>query len=495
MSEIAGFKYDIFISYCHDDNYPTMSDKGWVDQFHDRLENWLKRQRRFKQLTIWRDLELNGNTLFEKTIEDTINSSALFFVLHSKNYEYSDYCKKELEWFVQHNAQGTAAGEHSRIFHLLLNNFPYDSWSKQLAGTSGFVMHDAQDPASLGEFTEPNQSLFTEQLRKIVDATDSTLSHLIKNATPADLPTPASDKRIKIFLADTADNQATFRKRIIADLKQQGVEVIANSPPPYEYTEHKQYIQQLLQDTQLSIHLLGEYSGREIQGGDDTSSYPCEQVKLGFAGKAKQIIWIPKELDIQAIEDPDYQQWINQLENGERDNHDYEFIRSSQSALSELILQEIEQLNTAKTGEIINESFLIDTHQLDQQYAFQLAGIMAQKGIDVEFNKESKDPIESLNIFEQSIQQVPNLIIIFGQVSPQWLKERIKRAFKIIAAQFAQDSPLQLGKIWIFLTPDSAGLETLPKLPKIIEVEVLDNSAVTGIDPTIIQDLFAGEQV
>ena len=48
MSEVDGFDFDIFISYSHDDNYPLTGDLGWVDQFHDVLENWLHRRRGLK---------------------------------------------------------------------------------------------------------------------------------------------------------------------------------------------------------------------------------------------------------------------------------------------------------------------------------------------------------------------------------------------------------------------------------------------------------------
>ena len=81
MSEVTGFEYDIFISYCHDDNRPLTGSKGWVDQFHETLESWLKHRRGFNQLTIWRDKKLRGNTRFDSAIEAKINSAALFFVL------------------------------------------------------------------------------------------------------------------------------------------------------------------------------------------------------------------------------------------------------------------------------------------------------------------------------------------------------------------------------------------------------------------------------
>ena len=50
--------------------------------------------------------------------------------------------------------------------------------------------------------------------------------------------------------------------------------------------------------------------------------------------------------------------------------------------------------------------FLIDTHQKDQRYAYKLADLLAERGADVDFNKESRDPTESLRGFERAVQDV-----------------------------------------------------------------------------------------
>ena len=81
MAQIPGYDYDIFISYAHDDNDTQGESPGWVDRFHERLENWLVKQRCFHNLEIWRDKKLHGNTEFDDAIKNRINSSALFLAL------------------------------------------------------------------------------------------------------------------------------------------------------------------------------------------------------------------------------------------------------------------------------------------------------------------------------------------------------------------------------------------------------------------------------
>jgi hypothetical protein len=98
MAHVPGFEFDLFISYTHNDNA-----LGWVDQFHERLESWLKHRRGRLALSVWRDREQTGNTVFDLAIENKIKSSALFFALNSRNFLKSAYCTKELALFQRYH--------------------------------------------------------------------------------------------------------------------------------------------------------------------------------------------------------------------------------------------------------------------------------------------------------------------------------------------------------------------------------------------------------
>jgi len=303
----------------------------------------LQKRRGLKNLSIWRDKELQGNTRFDPAIENKINSSALFFVLHSRNYETSDYCKKELLCFTQ-NAEnqlgGLNIGEHSRIFHILLNNFPHQGWPTELAGTSGFAMHDAENDQSLGDFTAPNKDAFQEQLRKIIDATEATLQEMANTAVrQVEVSQNQNQDELQIFIADTADSQRAFRKRLVSDLKQQGHKVVDAIPPPYPFNEHKQRITDVLEQAQLSIHLLGEFPGRDIQDQENTS-YSREQVEIGLKSDTRQMIWVPPELDIAIIDDEPHRDCLLKLGMGDSQGMVNRFIGNKKEAFTNIICQE-----------------------------------------------------------------------------------------------------------------------------------------------------------
>ncbi|HKP88223.1 MAG TPA: toll/interleukin-1 receptor domain-containing protein, partial [Blastocatellia bacterium] len=180
MSYLPGFDYDIFISYAHVDNETAYeSEVGWVTQFREHLEVQLsKRIGRIGAVKIWQDPSLEGSQLFDKTIQDGINRSALFLALTSTGYLMSDYCRQELQWFTKKaNAEptGITVGDRMRVFNLLLNNVAYTDWPEEYGRTSGFPFHDAERDDEFGYPSDPKDRLFQQQMRKLVDSIYKTL--------------------------------------------------------------------------------------------------------------------------------------------------------------------------------------------------------------------------------------------------------------------------------------------------------------------------------
>jgi hypothetical protein len=157
------------------------------------------------------------------------------------------------------------------------------------------------------------------------------------------------------------------------------------------------------------------------------------------------------------------------------------------SLIRERIDQCLQQPDVSET----HLSYLIDTHQKDQRYAFKLADFLMQKGAEVDFNHESRDPTVSLVKFEQSVKNVKNLILVCGMVGPAWLVGRIKKAFKVISEQFEFDNQSSLEHIWLFLAPHGAGRPELPSFPPLIHIDILDNSRSDQIDPQVTARLLS----
>lgn len=489
----TSYPHDIFISYARKDNEALHGEDGWVTQFKDYLENWLIKKRHLKDITIWMDDEdLSGNAMFDEAIQKTIQNTALFFVLHSHNYQDSDYCRKELDWFVKHNPNSLIVNQRSRIFNLLINNISHENWSKDLAGTAGFTLHDAEAQDQYGYPTDPRAVEFNQQMRKLVEDIAKALQVLPKaeqateqtnNAEPSHKP--------QIFLAEVADTLRPFRKRLIQEIGDQAI-VLPNLPPPFPAQDHQQAVDQQLQQTHLSIHLLDQWQGRQMDDGQHC--YPRAQAELAMQKPHSSIIWIPDHLHKDDMEDEQQAQWLHELEHDQRQQHHFQFVRSNRQSLidqiKQIIEQQLAQNQQAKTDDELR--FLIDTHVKDQMSAFELAAKLSGKQIKVGFNQETDDPVQSLENFENAVKEVQNLIIMFGEVAPNWLQGRIQTALKVIANQWHESVALQ--NIWVCLLPASRNTQTSNNFPPILNIQYLDNSGSSSIDETIIETLLQQSQ-
>ncbi|MCP4372528.1 MAG: toll/interleukin-1 receptor domain-containing protein [Deltaproteobacteria bacterium] len=491
MPSESSYKYDIFISYCHRDNSRIGEKPGWVDTFYEFLENWLRDRRGLSNLKIWRDeSRMGGNTDFTDAIKDAINNSALFFALHSSKYPESDYCQKELGWFHEYNSKrpgGLRVGNGLRIFNILLNNTPHKQWSDALGKTIGFPMHDSKSDDDPGEFTSPSVYQFEVQLRKIVDAAQK----ILKEIKPETVVTPTTSEkaqRVQVFVADVADSLQDFRERVITEAKEKEAYVFDEIPPPMESDNHAEKVKEVQSHSQLSIHLLDKWPGRKIRDNRETS-YSKEQLQIALKSGSRKLIWVPGDLNIESIEDQNQKELLETIANGEREKTEYEFVHGPFTDFLASISQKIDDLRAPLQNGAAPMTFLIDTHQKDQRYAYKLADCLADQNIDVEFNKESHDPNISLTEFENSVKKAENLIIVFGKVGKEWLEARIKKVFKTISEQL--EGPFKLENIWVYITPSCGGSPVLPKFPPLIKISILDNSQNDTFDPGLINNLLS----
>jgi hypothetical protein len=428
MAYLPRFENDIFISYSHVDD-----QDGWVGVFQKQLEMELSRQLgRMGLARVWRDSRrLQGNHLFDKTIQDAIYSSALFVALTSKGYLESPYCRKELQWFRKKNANEPSVGDRSRLFNVLLANIHYSKWPEEFNGASGQVFHDAERDDELGYPSDTGDRRFTKQMRQLCEAIYATLEEFKKTIDKPEPPSPSIEAQVgfTVFLADTADSLSALRRRVSSELRQQGVNLTAPIPPPYDSARHDERVTAELGRANLSVHLLDQWPGREIDGAA-SETYPRRQVELGSQQAKSQLIWVPQSLDIQSIEDEAHRDFLDRLENGKRNLTGYKFIREPQTAITREIINRLDELKQESAAKSDDSAVLLETHLKDQLHAFDLGRTLTELKIRLHLHSEGDEPGGSVRAFEESLRKVNRLIIVFGSVDEYWVRERLGDAVK-----------------------------------------------------------------
>ena len=453
IAYVDGFEHDIFISYVRVNDLPDPgTGEGWVTSFLKYLEKELaERVGRIGLVRIWRDLRrIDGIQLFDQTIEEGINTSAVFLALTSNGYLASDYCRKELTHFHRKaSAERLTVGNRVRIANVLLNNVPREKWPEEFGRTSGFTFHDAEHDDQFGEPSEPGSALFKQQLRTLADALYGLLKAMKEAKQPVPRQTDATEAVYTVFLADVPDTLRKRKRLVIADLKRNNIDVIADIPPPYDEAGHDRRVIEVLQSVDLSVHLLDAWAGREIDGREDRT-YLQQQADLALEHAAAPMIWTPHKLDIDGIDDETHQTFMKKLKGDERV---VDFIRANPADITQIILEKIEQLQSATEAAATADSCLLVTHAKDLNPLLQMAAVLNNNGIQPLINQEGDEPEAVLNLFDERLHQVANLIIIYGKVARYWVRERLDIAIKMAANE---DLVINMGVFAPMKTPEEA---------------------------------------
>ena len=488
MALIPGFDYDIFISYVHTDNESeTFDGDGWIDQFYKYLDTKLNKHS--KEIKIWWDSKnLDRSEVFDNSIAEAIERSAIMICLYSRLYPQSEYCLKELDYFlskVQREKIGLTVGNRSRIIPVFLSNIPHTDWLEKIRGTSGFPFHDGKDYGDPLQNTSPDFANQMILLRNSLVHLFEDLSKELKDHPSQTSPEThdSEGKRFTIFLAEVNDSLIDRRDGIIAELKANGYKVITGNPSIAEAEIHRSETREQISNSQMAVHLLGRFPGRKVMGDPD-NHYIQQQVKIGFETDTPQLIWISQEVDLKMIENTQHREFLNGLENATLTDKKFEFVRGNEGELVKLICDYAEQLKTVFEQQQIMADrdnsgpikVLLDTHTDDFTQAFNLKKVLTAYDIDLIFNPEDGDPEENIKSLYSNISEAKKFIFLYGNENHKdWVDIRVKNTLKKLMDydRYGKD-------IFIYVTPPQKDMTS---------VKVAQNPLVQWVDQSASQSL------
>jgi hypothetical protein len=155
-----------------------------------------------REASIWRDSRLSGQCVFDETIREAIENSAVLLVLYSAGYAGSDYCAKEREWFAK---RGTKIGDQSRILTIRLVNIPFQTWPKELQGCAGFdFFSPPSDRDKTGFPLRPKDGAFDTAVQNVANGIEAVLKAIdaaprapqVPNTVPLPPPKPTGPDSI-----------------------------------------------------------------------------------------------------------------------------------------------------------------------------------------------------------------------------------------------------------------------------------------------------------
>lgn len=499
MALVPGFEYDIFISYVHDDNVPeTKKEEGWVNQFYQYLDTKLRKHN--KDVKIWWDEKnLDKSQMFDKTIAEAIEKSAIMICLYSRRYTQSDYCIKELEHFckkVKNEKTGLVVGNRSRIIPVMLSNIPYSSWPDKLTGTTSFKFHDApdKDDRAYGDpLRVKAKGAFSNEMKNLRTALvhifeDFNREHGKEKSVIAEksesAPMEAKNKAFTFYIGAVSDSLDDRRDGIISELESKGYHIISGEAFAPNVEAHEQVTKEAIEKAQLAVHVLNEYPGRKIKG-DPNSRYIQKEVEIGLASSTPQLIWVPSDLDYDSIANKEHQTFLQGLEDRSLTEKNYEYVRGNEGELAKLLLDHGEQLEAALAKEQARHEavgkatikVLLDTHIDDFKDAYNLKKTLSKHNIELIFNPDDGDPQENIKSLFNNINEAQKFIFLYGnEDNKDWVDIRVKNTMKKLMEydRYQQD-------IFVYMTPPFKDTSAI-KIAQSPLVKVINNSNKATID-------------
>jgi hypothetical protein len=494
------FPTDIFISYAHiDDESLIQNQKGWISEFHRALDIRLA-QLLGRRPVIWRDDSLQGNHVFDKQIVDQFSKVAIMISIITPRYVKSDWCIKEVDEF--YNASQTNIGftvsNKARIFKVIKTPVLIEQHPEKISGVLGYEFYNT-DPGT-GRVKELSQSfgneaerLYWEKLDDLAHDISSFLESLehSKSFTGTLPGTSATNGQVsqKIFLAESSSDTQDFRDSLKRELQGYGYHILPDKQLPLISTALNESLISNLNETVLTIHLLGENYGVVPEGAQKSIVEIQNDVAASFsaANSVPRFIWIP-----EGCEPGDDRQisFINKLNSGKEGISGADLVQGSLEDFKSIVIDKLNSMKKeikkdVEQPEIFNDSskivyLICDLSDIDE--IRPLEDYLFDNGYEVVIPIFEGD--ES-GIREDHIENLKNCsaaIIFFSNANELWLRSKTRDFLKING--YGRDKPLAFKAIYI-APPDSMSKQRF----RTLDAEVIH--AIDGLPEEKLKSLLS----
>lgn len=437
------FEIDVLIIFADRDNDPgNKSEQGWVSQF-----------RRFLELMLTQVLgEKPGIVL--KAEHDVINApdldkAAVLVTILSRSFIESGPCLDHLESFYK--AIEGSSKKRNRVFKVFKSPLNIQEQPRRIREIIGYDMYQL-DPDS-GEMREYTDYFSSEAERqywmKMVDlAYDiyDTLLQLKDESASKELKN--SYKRKTIYLAETGHDLSVQRNIIKRELQRHGYIVLPNHTLSNNLADLESTITRDLEESHLSIHLIGSAYG-EIPEGTDRSVVDIQnQLSAEKSQRSREkneefsrLIWISPSLNNASEKQKAF---IEKIKRDVEAQEGAEILQTPLEDFKNIMREELLEAGEKKALDDTQGRTIYLVHdRVDQQDIKPIAEIIERSGFrvitpafDGELLELRKRHIENLRNFDAAI-------IYKGKVNEQWVRMKVLDLLK--APGFGRKKPI-IGK-------------------------------------------------
>jgi len=487
---LQDWDFDIFISYAHLDNRSLFQGQpGWITQFHNMLEIRLG-QVLGKMPRIWRDERLQGNDLFNDEIAEQVQKAATIICVLSPRYILSEYCTKELQYFINaaERSGNLRIGNRSRVFKVVKTDIELNKQPLEIKDMLGYPFYKKENPETppieyLDLEDPPIRKAYFEVLNELVFHVKQLIETLESYDSADAVLEPDPSKKV-VYLAETTSDLKSERDRIKREIERDGHRVLPDlnlgvtNPKQEIETEIENYLAQC----DISIHMLGAHYG--IVPEDASES--LNEIQLQVAVKKAQeknlspIIWIPKDLDDNALQEKQ-QIYLRKLRSDEGVLAQAELLETNLTELKSIMdrkLSSTEEDNPPMNGAVPNQIYLI-YDQEDTENVKTLDDYLFDQGFDVIRPIFEGDQMEIRKAHQYFMTICEGVLVYQGRANDFWFKQKLQYFRKING--YGRETPL-LAKGVYFAPPNTQDKE---RFRTNLDIEIIRENE--GFDSKLLQ--------
>lgn len=441
------FDVDVLILFADRDNEAAKGQAGWVTQFKKFLELMLMQVLGEKPKVLLK-------SEFDNMASPKLDNAAVVVNILTQDFIKSGQCLDNMEAF---NKAIEASGKsRNRIFKVFKTPLSLAEQPPRLRELIGYEMY--QIDTDSGEVREYTDYFSTEAERqywmKMVDLAYDIFDTLVLLRGGEKSEIKNIYKRKTIYLAETGHDLSVQRNIIKRELQRHGYIVLPNQTLPGTASELEKMVRRDVEDSSLSIHLIGSAYG-EIPDGADRSivdlqnRYAAEKSQKVGKDQFSRLIWISPTLSNASERQKAF------IDNIKRDVDAQEGAEILQTPLEDfknIVREELMDTHEKKAlDETGGKSIYLVHDRIDHQDVKPIIAAIEKSGYKVlmpDFEGEL------LSVRQKHIDNLRNFdaaIIYRGKVNEQWVRMKILDLLK--APGFGRKKPIQ-GKA-IFTTPGS----------------------------------------
>lgn len=453
MTYLAGYDFDLFVSYAHVNNIPVESaDHGWVDALISNLKLALgMKLGRSDAASVWLDGQnLRGNHAVSGHIPEQVKRSALFLAVLSPGYASSEFCLKELQAFI--DSRGGVADE--RLFVVYMEELDeqrhrmpdafrdprkYQFWKRdmnQRARILAWPLPNHGDQEDRRFYFPMIEDLCRDIVYKLDEAKASPSVPVSTNGTSVVVKDDPS--RPSILLAEVTDDLDGRRDEVRRYLDQAGITTLPKGSYPLHRAGLEEALKADLATSAAFVQLVGPMTGKCPP--DIPDGFGWLQFRTAQAAKVPILQWCSPDLKIaQDVKSQVQQALLQTAEAMPFEDFRQKIVRTVMD------VQKKKESNGNQSSE--RPSFIfIDADDVDMDHADLIAQRLGDSfdweiplpkqkaaGDDGGANGTFRSADELDEAIATNLIDCDGLLVVYGKAPSRWVRSQLQHYRKLVA--------------------------------------------------------------